>query len=195
MAAAAPCQPPAYDRLGLPAAMAIDPRRIGVGGVDEVPAGIHIRIEDGERRVLVGRPAEDVAAEAEGKHLQVGASDPVPAGPHRAADHSTCVADCHEREIRACVRSSSSTFGDANLPSLTTNLPPTIVCWAATGPQRRSASTGSDHAPANGTAGVDQTVTSPHAPGASSPIWPARPRQAAEPRVAMSSASCALMPV
>src|SRR5690606_3927260 len=51
-------QPGTDDRLGLAAAVARCPRRVGVGGVDEVSALGHVRVEDGERGLFVGRPAE-----------------------------------------------------------------------------------------------------------------------------------------
>ena len=68
--------------------------------------------------------------------------------------------------------------GCTGTPSSTTSRPPTTVCRAATGPQRSHASTGSDSAPANRTPSSGQTARSPQAPTDSSPISPARPRQA-----------------
>jgi hypothetical protein len=64
---------------------------IGVRGVDEVAAGAGVRIEDGEGLGLVGRPAEHVAAEAEGEDVEVGASEgghPAHASDHAAAAES-----------------------------------------------------------------------------------------------------------
>ena len=57
-----------------------------------------------------------------------------------------------------------------------------------TGPQRNHASTGSAIAPANAGPVSGHTATSATAPGRSSPSSPVRPRQAAPPRVASSSA-------
>ena len=63
--------PVADDRLGLAAAVARRPGRVGVGRVDEVAAGRGVGVEHGERLRLVDRPAEDVAAEAEREDRRV----------------------------------------------------------------------------------------------------------------------------
>lgn len=60
-------QPLADEGLRLTTLVARDPGAVRVGGVDEVAAGRRVRVEDGEGLLLVGRPAEDVAAEGEGK--------------------------------------------------------------------------------------------------------------------------------
>src|SRR5690349_24788893 len=55
--------------------MARRPRRVHVGGVDEVAAGGEERIEHRMRGGFVGRPAEHVAAEGERRDLQAGATE------------------------------------------------------------------------------------------------------------------------
>ena len=75
VAVAARRQPLADDRLRLAAVVARHPRRVDVGGVDEVAAGRGVGVEHGEGVVAVGGPAEDVAAEAEGEDVEVGAGD------------------------------------------------------------------------------------------------------------------------
>src|SRR5882757_9550921 len=57
--------------------MALGPLRIGVGGVNEVQAVVDERVKDGERRALIGRPAEYIAAEDEGCDLKIRGSDGV----------------------------------------------------------------------------------------------------------------------
>jgi hypothetical protein len=49
--------------------------QVGVRGVDEVPAGGCVGVEDNAGLWLVGGPAEHVAAEAEREDVQVGASE------------------------------------------------------------------------------------------------------------------------
>jgi hypothetical protein len=63
VAIAARFEPLADDPLRVATAVARHPRRIAVGGVDEVAAGGRVIVEDGEGCVAVGRPAEHVAAE------------------------------------------------------------------------------------------------------------------------------------
>jgi hypothetical protein len=57
------------------AVVAGHPLRIAVGGVDEVAAGGPIGVEHGEGLRLVGRPAEDVRAQAERVNGDVGPRD------------------------------------------------------------------------------------------------------------------------
>ena len=75
VAAPARREPLADDRLGLAARVAGHPPHVGVGGVDEVPAACRERVEHGERGVAVGRPAEDVGAQAEPGDLDAAGSD------------------------------------------------------------------------------------------------------------------------
>src|SRR5215469_7330399 len=49
VATAPAAQPPADDLFGFTAVTAIGPLRVGVGGVDEVPADSGVRVEDRER--------------------------------------------------------------------------------------------------------------------------------------------------
>src|SRR5205814_1488993 len=72
-------QPVADDRLGLAAGVPGHPDGVDVGGIDQVePAGDE-GVEDAERRRLVDRPPEHVAAEGERADL-----DPrSPECPHR----------------------------------------------------------------------------------------------------------------
>src|SRR5215831_7942166 len=79
--AAPPGQPSADDRLRFAAFTAVGPLRVGVGGIDEVPARADKSVEDREGCFLVGGPAKHVAAQAERKHLQVCVTDPL----HRRA--------------------------------------------------------------------------------------------------------------
>ena len=75
VATAALVEPRAEDRLGLAALVPGDPRAVDVRGVDEVAARGAVRVEHGEARVAVGRPAEDVAAEAERVDGQIGRAE------------------------------------------------------------------------------------------------------------------------
>src|SRR6185437_11514801 len=68
---AARLQPATDDPLGIATAVPRHPQRIHVGGVDEVAAGRRVRVQDRERLVLVRRPAEDVAAEAQPEDVQI----------------------------------------------------------------------------------------------------------------------------
>jgi hypothetical protein len=70
--AAAPLEPVADDGLGFAALVAGHPGRISIRRIDEVEAGANEPIEQIEGPRLVGRPAEDVAAEAERGDSQVG---------------------------------------------------------------------------------------------------------------------------
>ena len=56
-------QPSAEHGLALATFVPWHPRRIDIGGVDHPPAGFVKRIKDGEAGVLIGGPAEHVAAE------------------------------------------------------------------------------------------------------------------------------------
>ena len=67
--------PFADHRLRLPADVPRDPGRIGVSGVDVVAAGGDERVEHRERRLLVRRPAERVAAKPEREHVKVRTPD------------------------------------------------------------------------------------------------------------------------
>ena len=49
--------------------------QVRVRRVDEVAARAGVRIEDGVRLLLISGPAEHVAAETNGKHVEVGASE------------------------------------------------------------------------------------------------------------------------
>jgi hypothetical protein len=44
---------------------------VHVRGVDEVAAGLDVRIQHRERGLLVGGPAEGVAAQAQGRHIEI----------------------------------------------------------------------------------------------------------------------------
>ena len=85
-AGAARAQPIADDRLRLAALVARRPGRIDVGGVDRVQAGGAEAVEQVERRLGVGGPAEHVAAEHDGGDRKVGATEttllhePIPLG-------------------------------------------------------------------------------------------------------------------
>jgi hypothetical protein len=68
-------EPAADDLLGLAAGVAGLPRGVDVGGVDEVAARCDVGVEELERGGLVGGPAEDVAAEGQGQHLQAAGSE------------------------------------------------------------------------------------------------------------------------
>ncbi len=68
-------EPVADDGLRLAAPVAVDPGGVHVGGVDEVAAGRHVGVQDGEGLLLVGRPAEDVAAEGEREDLEAGGAE------------------------------------------------------------------------------------------------------------------------
>ncbi len=63
VAVAAAGQPFADDGFGLAAGVALGPERVGVGGVQEVPTGSDVAVEDCVRGCGVGGPAEDVGAE------------------------------------------------------------------------------------------------------------------------------------
>jgi len=63
-------QPRADDRFRLAADVAGHPRGIHVGGVDQVAASGHKRVEHGEGAGLVDRPAKHVPAEAEREDLR-----------------------------------------------------------------------------------------------------------------------------
>jgi hypothetical protein len=67
---AAPLQPVADDGLRFPAMMARRPFGIDVGGVDEIEARVDEAVEQPEAHLLVRRPAEHVAAEAERRDEQ-----------------------------------------------------------------------------------------------------------------------------
>jgi hypothetical protein len=73
---AARLHPLADDGFRLAALMAGHPGGIHIRCVDEVQAGIGVGVEHLERRCLVGRPAEDIAAEAQGRNHQVRAAEP-----------------------------------------------------------------------------------------------------------------------
>ena len=75
MALAALLEPLADDRLRFAALMPVDPGGIDVRGIDEIQAVIDERIEDRERRALVGGPAEHVAAEDERRDFQFRCAD------------------------------------------------------------------------------------------------------------------------
>jgi hypothetical protein len=74
--AVAACRHPlADDGLRLASAIAVDPMRVGVGGIDEVAARVCVGIEHLERRRLVGGPAEDIAAETKRVDEEVGGAE------------------------------------------------------------------------------------------------------------------------
>ena len=75
VAIAARGQPLPDDALGLAAVVPRHPAGVAVGGIDEVAAGRHVSVEDGEGIILVRGPAEHVAAEAEWEHLEAGAPE------------------------------------------------------------------------------------------------------------------------
>ena len=62
--------PAADDRLR---AAVLD--QVGVRGVNEVAAGAGVSVQDGVGLRFVGGPAEHVAAEADGEHVEVGTSE------------------------------------------------------------------------------------------------------------------------
>ena len=70
--AAAGFQPVANDDFGLTAFVAGVPARINVGAIDEIEAARDERIEQGEGCILIGRPAEHVAAEGDRGDVQRG---------------------------------------------------------------------------------------------------------------------------
>jgi hypothetical protein len=75
IARAAPGHPAPDDLLALAAAVAGHPLRIAVSGVDEVAAGGAVGVQHREGLRLVGRPAEDVRAQAERVNSDVGPRD------------------------------------------------------------------------------------------------------------------------
>src|SRR5690606_5284400 len=91
-------QPLADDRLGLAAGVARLAPEVGVRGVDEVPARGDVGVEDGEGRVAVGRPPEDVAAEAEPRDLEVARADLHHGG--QAYEQGWTTAGCGAPELR-----------------------------------------------------------------------------------------------
>ena len=87
-----------------PPSCARHPGAVGVGGVDEVATAATERVEDRERGVAVGRPAEHVAAEGEGKDVEVAASDAGHAERQRHAGGSIPVrVRCIHRNTNRCV--------------------------------------------------------------------------------------------
>jgi hypothetical protein len=75
VAVAAQLLPLADEALRVTTGVAGDPRRVAVGGVDEVAAARDERVEDVERGLPVGRPPEHVAAEVQREDGQVGRSE------------------------------------------------------------------------------------------------------------------------
>src|SRR4051795_2371572 len=65
VAVAALAHPAPEQRLALATFALINPDGVVVGGVEETPAGVVVAVEDGERRPLVDRGAEEHRAEAE----------------------------------------------------------------------------------------------------------------------------------
>ena len=61
--------------FALAAAVAFDPTRVDVGGVDQVEAIVDEGIEQVERRGLVGGPAEHVATEGERRDREAAAAE------------------------------------------------------------------------------------------------------------------------
>ncbi len=68
-------EPASDQRLRLAALVPGHPARIDVRGVDGVEARVDERIEQLEAALLVGGPAEDVAAEDDGRDVQAGAAE------------------------------------------------------------------------------------------------------------------------
>ena len=93
-ALAARLQPRADDRLGFAALVARRPSRIDVGGVDRAEAGADEAVEQVERGLGVGRPAEHIAAEHGGGNRKVGAAETTLV--HRATPNSA------SRPVRRC---------------------------------------------------------------------------------------------
>src|SRR5262249_3376755 len=58
-------EPVPDDRLALTTAVARDPRRVRVGGIDHPSAGVYVCVEDAEARRLVRSPPEHASAEDE----------------------------------------------------------------------------------------------------------------------------------
>jgi hypothetical protein len=75
LALAALFQPAADHTLALAALMPRHPGRIDVRGIDHRPAGVDEGVKDGEARLLVGRPVEDVAAERQRRDFDPAVAD------------------------------------------------------------------------------------------------------------------------
>ncbi|MGY4318905.1 hypothetical protein ACVWW1_008232 [Bradyrhizobium sp. JR3.5] len=75
VAVAAHLHPLADDRLGLAAVMARHPARIDVGRIEERQSMLQHGVEQAKRRRLVHRPAEHIAAEAEGRDGEAGTAE------------------------------------------------------------------------------------------------------------------------
>jgi hypothetical protein len=67
-------QPFADDRLGIAALVAGNPGGIDVGGIDRIEARIEEGVENPEGGLLVGGPAEDIAAENDRRDRKAGFS-------------------------------------------------------------------------------------------------------------------------
>ena len=99
VAVAALFQPAPDERLG-PAVL----DQVRVGGVDEVAARLGIGVEHGARLLLVGGPPEHVAAQAEGKDVQVRtakenhAAEPIKGGVPRSRSGSRCRGSHHQSQ-------------------------------------------------------------------------------------------------
>ena len=74
-ALAARFEPVADDGFRLAALVALDPARIGVGGVDGVEAGVDEGVEQGERGRLVDVPAEHIAAQHQRRDVEIGVAE------------------------------------------------------------------------------------------------------------------------
>ncbi|KAG1469333.1 hypothetical protein G6F57_012230 [Rhizopus arrhizus] len=72
VALAGTLEPFADQRFRFAAGIARHPRRVHVGGVDQVEAGVDEGIEQGEAGLLIGAPAEHVATEGERTYMQAG---------------------------------------------------------------------------------------------------------------------------
>src|SRR5699024_1185163 len=62
---AAGLHPFADDRLGFAAGVSVDPGRVRIGCVDEVPAGLGVGVEDSEALIPIRAPAEGIASQVE----------------------------------------------------------------------------------------------------------------------------------
>src|SRR3546814_4453774 len=63
--------------------MAVDPRRIDVGGIDHAPAAIDEAVENREAGLLVRRPAEHIAAGHQRRGFEIGGAEAAERG-HRS---------------------------------------------------------------------------------------------------------------
>ena len=86
LACTRPCgQPLADDPFALAARVSGHPCAVGIRRVDEVTTGLDEGVEERERGVAVGRPAEYVAAEGEGEDVEVAGSDSAHVRVNRSA--------------------------------------------------------------------------------------------------------------